>query len=996
MPAIGQPDDTGKIPHDPDFLDKVDALCKERGQVISLSNMGRQLTCHRVILDAHPRVNGKQIDLQELYRTVVSYGGYDQVSREKLAWRKVAHEFGVGATNAAAYAFAMKTVYYKNLVSVILHQIVLSALTFSSAYEMQEVHGKEAPPKQILENVTAKGGDILTRTVQSYRHPTVEDADGSGVDEVTTPTADKADMDESGSGAGRSTRGLRQAPPQRVLFQPEVSTSRQPRAATGHGQSPQPTTGPSSAYSSALLGNQPSLPHNVSNYEPRPPMPLTLRGVTTPANNSTRFKRDVQRLGLKPPKDVTKPGVGFEGPNIYIRILNALKCPLQEENYYAVHHLVKISHERGDKFKYEAFPDLAEALIEFTLKITSVFYDIHWKKDYQEVLQGENILDCINGTPDVVERMKRKPRIDHRDDLEPEELAMKFQKFNEACLALRNSSLLEENARALSEKHEARDMFAIILSLPNDDRLVEGKLNILDAAEMVVRYWTMSNDDPLYNIFLDFIYDSTDRAFLLSSLRALCRISLNLEDNNALGNIRLPFLQKIFGFLLLQDEELVGVCLDFLYQFTAFPANVATLLFHADSVEHNLAALLDRLCHYMHYGEVQTVVKSVVQDAIQEIPAETIPNVPNDLLQKLLKMDEPERSNVWLKCVFEEHKDSEITQIALWQAYRSRFEPHSNVQVPNMPGLLPAAEFIKNVSLIFENATAQVINGPSSKFIIKGIRARRVPVDPRHHMYLPCTWKGPGDEKACAEFADIPMHLYDHIMEVHLGVPRLPSKPQTPDKARWDHSGAYNINPSIDCYWGHGTCLRFTTNNPKKGPSKLDKNLFNMVKHVDNVHIPFRNATTMDIWRKEHNRTPATAHNAFVPNTLGPRGLHDPRVLAAADGVTPIPRTEIDEEGRKEVVQYLTYHNTPVDERNEPTGLPILAAHILRNLARNIPKAADLLRASDKEFEKLGLVPVETLYQPMTLESSGILGGNRWKMGRVWRGELFGRGALWE
>ena len=113
-----------------------------------------------------------------------------------------------------------------------------------------------------------------------------------------------------------SVLGLRQAPPQRVLFQPEVSTSRHPRAATGHGQSPQPTTGPSSAYSSALLVNQPNLPHSISNYEPRPPMPLTLRGVTTPANNSVRFHRDVQRLGFKVPKDVTKPG-GVSTPRLF-------------------------------------------------------------------------------------------------------------------------------------------------------------------------------------------------------------------------------------------------------------------------------------------------------------------------------------------------------------------------------------------------------------------------------------------------------------------------------------------------------------------------------------------------------------------------------------------------------------------------------------------------------------------------------------------------------
>lgn len=46
---------------------------------------------------------------------VTSRGGYDAISAEKLAWRKVGQEFNLGSANAAAYAFALKTVYYKNL-----------------------------------------------------------------------------------------------------------------------------------------------------------------------------------------------------------------------------------------------------------------------------------------------------------------------------------------------------------------------------------------------------------------------------------------------------------------------------------------------------------------------------------------------------------------------------------------------------------------------------------------------------------------------------------------------------------------------------------------------------------------------------------------------------------------------------------------------------------------------------------------------------------------
>lgn len=185
-----------------------------------------------------------------------------------------------------------------------------------------------------------------------------------------------------------------------------------------------------------------------------------------------------------------------------------MRSGIQEEQYYAIHHLVKISHERGDKFKFEAFPNLAEALIEFIIKITSVYYDIHWEFDYQEVRKGINILDCINGTPDIVERLKSMPRIDHQDELEPEELSMKFQKANEACLALRNLGMMEDNAKYLSDLKETRDMLTIILSLPDDPRLIELKLYALDVADMVVRDWIMPEHDPLYRIFLKFIDDS--------------------------------------------------------------------------------------------------------------------------------------------------------------------------------------------------------------------------------------------------------------------------------------------------------------------------------------------------------------------------------------------------------------------------------------------------------------------------------------------------------
>ena len=69
-------------------------------------------------MDFSTRVAGEHIDLYKLYNYIVSQGGYDVVSDEKLGWRRIGNEFNLGNNNAAAYAFALKTVYYRNLASV--------------------------------------------------------------------------------------------------------------------------------------------------------------------------------------------------------------------------------------------------------------------------------------------------------------------------------------------------------------------------------------------------------------------------------------------------------------------------------------------------------------------------------------------------------------------------------------------------------------------------------------------------------------------------------------------------------------------------------------------------------------------------------------------------------------------------------------------------------------------------------------------------------------
>lgn len=84
----------------------------------------------------------------------------------------------------------------------------------SSAYEISYHWKQDPPPKEILEDLTAKGGGIMGRTLENFAKPADRettklangDSDSDDADE-TTPKQEKVDGEDAGSAVGRSTRG---------------------------------------------------------------------------------------------------------------------------------------------------------------------------------------------------------------------------------------------------------------------------------------------------------------------------------------------------------------------------------------------------------------------------------------------------------------------------------------------------------------------------------------------------------------------------------------------------------------------------------------------------------------------------------------------------------------------------------------------------------------------------------------------------------------------
>ena len=47
------------------------------------------------VLDPEPKVGAIHLDLFKVFNHIVANGGYDKVSEEKLAWRRMASELGI-------------------------------------------------------------------------------------------------------------------------------------------------------------------------------------------------------------------------------------------------------------------------------------------------------------------------------------------------------------------------------------------------------------------------------------------------------------------------------------------------------------------------------------------------------------------------------------------------------------------------------------------------------------------------------------------------------------------------------------------------------------------------------------------------------------------------------------------------------------------------------------------------------------------------------------
>ncbi|AAS51561.1 ADL358Wp [Eremothecium gossypii ATCC 10895] len=254
---------------------------------------------------------------------------------------------------------------------------------------------------------------------------------------------------------------------------------------------------------------------------------------------------------------------------------------------------------------------------------------------------------------------------------------------------------------------------------------------VLDLVEAISSYIAPAKkDDPFFKNLVSILRVTNDRYHVISILRSLSRLLVRskADQESAADNLDDEILNLIVSYLLVDcDNELVMASLDFLYQYILPGSERITTLLSNPERNSILTTVLPSLLTYNvelpDYDYLSKVEIKLVR-RVKPRPPTHVPTLPPDLFQKLLGLNEPMRSTAWLRCCFESAADSEVTQISLWKSYEHIF---SEPVKQSGRRLLPAVEFIKNVSNAFVGAAAMVVTDPvtaQKRFVIKGIQPR--------------------------------------------------------------------------------------------------------------------------------------------------------------------------------------------------------------------------------------------------------------------------------
>lgn len=269
---------------------------------------------------------------------------------------------------------------------------------------------------------------------------------------------------------------------------------------------------------------------------------------------------------------------------------------------------------------------------------------------------------------------------------------------------IRNFSFIESNTRVFAASAGFKQMLIKCLVMTNSSHYS----HCIDILENMTPFVELGPFDSIIGCLNSLLTNATERSVILGSVRVLTMLASSSASNlHYLLPTSTQVANRITQFLIVNDEELIGVSLEYLYQYSRQSVSFGQhlLALHDGADIAIMVSLLMAPCKYFR----PNIVHSSQQDSPQRSNSGdsvffthqhhgSVPCVPN--LTSYQQLDEPYRCLGWLKDRFElSNACSELSLDDMYLLYEMRFGHEKALRMKEFYTVLRIAFPIANGSI---------------------------------------------------------------------------------------------------------------------------------------------------------------------------------------------------------------------------------------------------------------------------------------------------------
>ncbi|KAG0188082.1 Chromatin structure-remodeling complex protein rsc9 [Apophysomyces sp. BC1034] len=327
---------------------------------------------------------------------------------------------------------------------------------------------------------------------------------------------------------------------------------------------------------------------------------------------------------------------------------------------------------------------------------------------------------------------------------------------------MRNFSFIDINAKILAAHGRLKTMIvkSFVGTSPHPSHCI-------DILENISSYIELTAFDEYISCLVSFVY-ANERRLVIGSVRILTTLALNEKNHFHLLSGSAHIAERIAHLLVMNDEELIGTALEYLYQYTLISSvfRLQLLTMHSGSDIGILVSLLMAKTKYFSpriVREDQEFIPSPPQplsprDSISSLHLHgNVPCVPN--LGAYQQLDEPYRCLGWLKDKFEVADPSSVLSLDdLYLLYEMRFGHEKALKMKDFYTVLKIAfPIASSTSRNMMATTGPIFEGTS----VRGIQIKMSILQDGSELL--CQWTD------CSQTFSDELHLQRHVIKDHIG-----------------------------------------------------------------------------------------------------------------------------------------------------------------------------------------------------------------------------------